>query len=118
MQKALAAIKMVVSESPFRSAIAPLPPAFHRGPNLPHRTPQGTMKAPGTMAPLPTSDHPCLSRGACCASFRVDFSVEETQERVGTVPDGLAVSVTEMTRRMRGTDHARPRCAALTGTVG
>ncbi|WP_353235360.1 YkgJ family cysteine cluster protein [Diaphorobacter ruginosibacter] len=62
--------------------------------------------------------HPCLTCGACCASFRVDFSVEETQERGGHVPDGLVVAVTDGTARMRGTDHAAPRCAALTGTVG
>ncbi len=69
---------------------------------------------------MPASDllHPCLTCGACCASFRVDFSVEETQERGGPVPDGLVVHVTDTTSRMRGTDHARPRCAALTGTVG
>jgi len=34
------------------------------------------------------------------------------------VPAGLAVDVTANTCRMRGTDHARPRCAALVGTVG
>ncbi|WP_042429317.1 YkgJ family cysteine cluster protein [Comamonas granuli] len=62
--------------------------------------------------------HPCLSCGACCASFRVDFSACETQERGGDVPDGLAVEVTDTLRRMRGTDHSPPRCAALTGRVG
>jgi Fe-S-cluster containining protein len=63
------------------------------------------------------SGHPCLACGACCASFRVDFAVEELQERGGRVPDGLAVPVTALTSRMRGTDHSPPRCAALTGTV-
>lgn len=62
--------------------------------------------------------HPCLSCGACCASFRVDFSACETQEQGGTVPDGLAVEVTDTLRRMRGTDHSPPSCAALTGRVG
>ena len=71
-----------------------------------------------TAANSTTSEHPCLSCGACCASFRVDFSVEETQECGGSVPDGLVVPVTDYTARMRGTDHASPRCAALTGTVG
>jgi Fe-S-cluster containining protein len=33
--------------------------------------------------------HPCLSCGACCASFRVDFSVHESQEHGGRVPAGL-----------------------------
>ena len=62
--------------------------------------------------------HPCMACGACCASFRVDFSVHETQERGGCVPDGLVVDVTHSLRRMRGTDHRSPRCAALTGMVG
>jgi len=64
------------------------------------------------------SQHPCLSCGACCASFRVDFSVYELDEQGGPVPSGLAAEVTEHTCRMRGTDHASPRCAALTGQVG
>lgn len=62
--------------------------------------------------------NPCLSCGACCASFRVDFSTSELQSCGGCVPDGLAVDVTDSTARMRGTDFARPRCAALVGTVG
>ena len=65
-----------------------------------------------------TTLHPCLTCGACCASFRVDFSVHETEELGGCVPDGLVVPVTDHTARMRGTDHAQPRCAALTGQVG
>ena len=62
--------------------------------------------------------NPCLSCGACCASFRVDFSTQELQSCGGCVPDGLTVEVNDGTARMRGTDHARPRCAALVGTVG
>lgn len=44
--------------------------------------------------------------------------MHETQELGGSVPDGLVVPVTQHTARMRGTDHASPRCAALTGHVG
>jgi uncharacterized protein len=62
--------------------------------------------------------HPCLSCGACCTRFRVDFAVEELQEHGGSVPDGLAVEVTSFTCRMRGTDHSPPRCAALMGKPG
>lgn len=62
--------------------------------------------------------HPCLSCGACCASFRVDFSVHECDSNGGRVPSGLAEEVNAFTCRMRGTDYARPRCAALTGTIG
>jgi len=60
----------------------------------------------------------CQTCGACCAIFRVDFSVLETQAEGGPVPDGLAVDVTASTCRMRGTDHSPPRCAALTGRLG
>lgn len=62
--------------------------------------------------------NPCITCGACCASFRVDFARDELQSEGGHVPDGLAVEVTDATCRMRGTDHARPRCSALVGTVG
>ncbi|MCX7693737.1 YkgJ family cysteine cluster protein [Tepidimonas taiwanensis] len=60
----------------------------------------------------------CQRCGACCAHFRVDFSIYETVGSGGTVPDGLVVEVAGATVRMRGTDHWPPRCAALTGTVG
>lgn len=62
--------------------------------------------------------NPCIACGACCASFRVDFAREELQSEGGCVPDGLTVDLNPNLSRMRGTDHARPRCAALVGTVG
>jgi hypothetical protein len=65
-----------------------------------------------------SADNPCLGCGACCASFRVDFAREELLSAGGSVPDGLAVTVTARTCRLRGTDHAAPRCAALSGRVG
>lgn len=61
---------------------------------------------------------PCERCGACCATFRVDFSIMETQAEGGAVPDGLALPVTARTCRLRGTDHLPPRCAALSGRVG
>ena len=64
------------------------------------------------------ADNPCTRCGACCASFRVDFARAELQSEGGSVPDGLAVELTAQLCRMRGTDHASPRCAALVGTVG
>jgi uncharacterized protein len=67
---------------------------------------------------LPESLHPCLTCGACCASFRVDFAVYEMEEMGGRVPSGLAVELNGNTCRMRGTDHVPVRCAALTGKVG
>ena len=60
----------------------------------------------------------CTTCGACCASFRVDFSCHDMQDQGGSVPEGLAVEVTDSIWRMRGTDHSPPRCAALTGQVG
>lgn len=64
------------------------------------------------------SDNPCLSCGACCASFRVDFDRSELLSEGGSVPDGLAVTLGGRLARLRGTDHASPRCAALVGQVG
>ncbi len=62
--------------------------------------------------------NPCISCGACCATFRVDFAREELLSEGGTVPDSLAVDLLPGLCRIRGTDHANPRCAALVGTVG
>jgi Fe-S-cluster containining protein len=62
--------------------------------------------------------NPCISCGACCATFRVDFAREELLGEGGTVPDSLAIDLLPGLCRMRGTDHASPRCAALVGTVG
>jgi uncharacterized protein len=66
------------------------------------------------------SDNPCLRCGACCSSFRVDFARAEWagSDGGGAVPEGLADAITESLCRMRGTDHAQPRCAALVGRVG
>ena len=60
----------------------------------------------------------CTTCGACCASFRVDFSVQELEDNGGRVPCGLAVEVNASIARMRGTDHQPPRCAALSGKLG
>jgi Fe-S-cluster containining protein len=65
-----------------------------------------------------TRPHPCLSCGACCAAFRVDFAADELDGHGGSVPASLVVEVSGSTCRMRGTDHSPPRCAALVGTVG
>ena len=48
----------------------------------------------------------------------MDFAADEAEQHGGRVPEGLAVEVTAFTCRMRGTDHAGPRCAALTGRIG
>ena len=62
--------------------------------------------------------NPCTACGACCACFRVDFSIYELEAHGGSVPAGLAEPLTAQLARMRGTDHTPPRCAALGGTLG
>jgi hypothetical protein len=75
------------------------------------------MCAMSSTSPEPTTNA-CMDCGACCASFRVDFARDELLSAGGHVPDGLTVEVNDSTCRMRGTDHAQPRCAALYGQVG
>ncbi|MCZ2133876.1 MAG: YkgJ family cysteine cluster protein [Burkholderiales bacterium] len=60
----------------------------------------------------------CTDCGACCATFRVDFSVQELIHQGGAVPDGLADQITAGVARMRGTDQSPARCAALGGEIG
>ncbi len=61
----------------------------------------------------------CQQCGACCAAFRVTFHYSELDsEPGGCVPAGLADQETATLYRLRGTDYANPRCAALTGKVG
>ena len=64
--------------------------------------------------------HPyCLSCGACCAAFRVDFHCADlaTPSNPG-VPVALTVPLTATLVRMRGTDEVPPRCVALEGEIG
>ena len=71
---------------------------------------------------MPENRSPCQSCGACCASFRVDFHPAELTGGSFAwgqgVPPALALPVTPQIVRLRGTDEARPRCAALVGEVG
>ena len=65
----------------------------------------------------------CLTCGACCAAFRVDFHrIDLAQAGEGGsatgVPVALTVPVTATLHRMRGTDAAEPRCVALEGRIG
>lgn len=61
----------------------------------------------------------CLSCGACCASFRVDFHVADLAPGSDDgVPPELTVPLTATLVRMRGTDETAPRCVALEGDVG
>lgn len=64
-------------------------------------------------------DNPCLTCGACCASFRVSFYWAEADPRN---PDGVPEELTEalppLLRCMRGTNRNPPRCVALEGEIG
>lgn len=60
----------------------------------------------------------CLTCGACCASYRVEFAVYELDELGGSVPAALTEPVKGVTCRMRGTGSVPIRCVALSGTVG
>lgn len=64
----------------------------------------------------------CLSCGACCASFRVDFHPAELAGGAfawgAGVPLALTVPVNARIVRLRGTDATAPRCAALVGEIG
>ncbi|QXZ10222.1 YkgJ family cysteine cluster protein [Comamonas sp. Y33R10-2] len=59
--------------------------------------------------------HPCLSCGACCQNYRVEFSIYELQSMGGSVPDALTHDVpgNGNRARMNGTERYPVRCAAL-----
>lgn len=65
---------------------------------------------------------PCVSCGACCAAFRVDFHSAELAGGSFAwgegVPATMAVPVVAGMLRMCGTDASPPRCVALEGEVG
>lgn len=64
-------------------------------------------------------DSPCLTCGACCATFRVSFYWAEADDTPGgTVPVNLTSSLPPNRRCMKGTDTYAPHCIALQGTVG
>ncbi len=60
----------------------------------------------------------CQRCGACCAAYRVQFSVYEIDNAGGTVPATMTEPVNGSTCRMCGTGEVPIRCVALTGTVG
>ncbi|GHU41934.1 zinc/iron-chelating domain-containing protein [Betaproteobacteria bacterium] len=67
-------------------------------------------------------ENPCLTCGACCAAFCVDFHPAELAGGAyawgAGVPLEMTVPVTAAMARMRGTDDFPPRCVALTGKIG
>ena len=71
------------------------------------------------MTQRPMSIHPCLSCGACCATFRVAFHWSESDPALG------GITPPEFTERldphrvvMRGTYAPPMQCSALRGEIG
>lgn len=66
--------------------------------------------------------NPCVSCGACCGAFRVDFHPVELAGGAYAwgegVPREMTVPVTAQLVRMAGTDASPPRCIALSGDIG
>ncbi len=71
---------------------------------------------------MPDTASPCVSCGACCAAFRVDFHPVELEGGAFAwetgVPAAMTVPVTASLVRMAGTDAPEPRCLALEGEIG
>ena len=70
------------------------------------------------MSPLTIaeSEASCQTCGACCATYRVSFYWAEAPER--GLPDDLVEPLTPWHACLRGTNMAKPRCAALVGHIG
>ncbi|HMN69367.1 MAG TPA: YkgJ family cysteine cluster protein [Bdellovibrionales bacterium] len=65
--------------------------------------------------------NPCVSCGACCANFRVQFYWREANpgECDHVVPSGLFEELTPQHRCMKGTnDKHHPKCQGLKGRIG
>ncbi|MFZ6770495.1 YkgJ family cysteine cluster protein [Undibacterium sp. Di26W] len=66
--------------------------------------------------PDSNTNDPCLTCGACCASFRVSFYWAEADSL--HIPIALTEAVNPVYSCMAGTNQARPRCQALSGDIG
>lgn len=65
------------------------------------------------------SRNPCLTCGACCAAFSVQFPEAQADDQPGGwVPCGLTLNMAEGRRAMKGTLGFTPRCQALEGRIG
>lgn len=63
--------------------------------------------------------HPCLTCGACCATYRVGFHWSEAEPSLGGVVPAALTEVLDPHRVvMRGTWAAAPRCVALDADIG
>lgn len=64
-------------------------------------------------------NNPCLGCGACCAFFRASFYwAEDEAFAVNGVPSQLTEKLNDFFLVMKGTNHLRPHCIALEGSIG
>jgi len=70
------------------------------------------------MIAAPPPANPCMSCGACCASFVVPFYWSEADDAGGGVPVALTEPLPPHRLCMAGTNAKSPRCLALAGEVG
>lgn len=67
----------------------------------------------------PNGENPCLSCGACCASYRASFYWSEADPACGgVVPPELTEQLDPSRAAMKGTNQPHPRCIALEGQIG
>jgi Fe-S-cluster containining protein len=63
--------------------------------------------------------NPCVSCGACCATYRVSFYWSEADPFLGgRVPPELTEQIAPTRLAMQGTNQKNPRCVALNGEIG
>lgn len=63
--------------------------------------------------------HPCVSCGACCNYYKVQFHRFECQSDSFSVPEDLTYPVLDSENLvMKGTYKKDPRCIALKGEIG
>jgi Fe-S-cluster containining protein len=68
---------------------------------------------------MPSRSNPCLTCGACCASYRASFYYREADDCTANgVPAELTEDLNQFRRVMKGTDQKSPRCIALRGEIG
>lgn len=75
----------------------------------------------GNMSQKAAPVHPCMTCGACCAFFRVEFYWREAnrEDTANAVPAHLVEDLTPQTRCMKGTSSKHnPKCVALKGRIG
>jgi len=63
-----------------------------------------------------SSENPCLTCGACCATYRVSFYWAEST--ANQIPESMTEQVNSWYSCMSGTNQIPSRCTALEGEIG